>query len=59
MRTPLRPLARVLEARNQGADPAWIERENLEKRHEQIRERSAPRASARLGLPQPESKGRN
>ncbi|MCB5410117.1 peptidoglycan D,D-transpeptidase FtsI family protein [Pseudogemmobacter faecipullorum] len=50
MRTPLRPLARVLQARNQGADPAFIERENLEKRHEQIRERSAPRASARLGL---------
>ncbi|VDC33238.1 peptidoglycan D,D-transpeptidase FtsI family protein [Pseudogemmobacter humi] len=50
MRTPLRPLARVLPARSRGENPDLIERENLEKRHEAIRDKNQPRASARLGL---------
>ncbi|SEB51672.1 penicillin-binding protein 2 [Rhodobacter sp. 24-YEA-8] len=50
MRTPLRPLARILEARQNGENPDLIERENLERRHEVIRDKSQPRASARLGL---------
>ncbi|MFO7806305.1 MAG: penicillin-binding protein 2 [Paracoccaceae bacterium] len=48
IRTPLRPLARVLKARAQGEDPASIEAENLAKRHEEIRDRSRARAEGRL-----------
>ena len=50
MRTPLRPLARILEARSNGENPDLIERENLARRHDAMREKTQPRASARLGL---------
>ncbi|GGE47400.1 peptidoglycan D,D-transpeptidase FtsI family protein [Actibacterium pelagium] len=48
IRTPLRPLARVLEAREKGENPDKIERENLRERHEQMRDKSRIRAEGRL-----------
>ncbi|MEZ5796430.1 MAG: penicillin-binding protein 2 [Paracoccaceae bacterium] len=50
MRTPLRPLARILNARAKGENPDLIERENLARRHEAMGERNQTRAAARLGL---------
>ncbi|NVO54568.1 penicillin-binding protein 2 [Rhodobacteraceae bacterium B1Z28] len=47
-RTPLRPLARVLEARARGENPKVIERENIQKRHEDMKDRSRARAEGRL-----------
>lgn len=47
-RTPLRPLARILEARNRGENPDTIERENLRLRHEEMRDRARRRAEGRL-----------
>lgn len=49
-RTPLRPLARILQARAKGENPDTIERENLRLRHEQMRDKSRVRAEARLLL---------
>ena len=40
IRTPLRPLARILEARQKGENPDAIERENKRIRHEQMRDAS-------------------
>jgi cell division protein FtsI (penicillin-binding protein 3) len=48
IRTPLRPLARVLEARAKGENPDAIERENLRLRHEEMRDRARQRAEGRL-----------
>jgi cell division protein FtsI (penicillin-binding protein 3) len=48
IRTPLRPLARILEARARGENPDAIERENLRLRHEAQRDRSRGRAEFRL-----------
>ncbi|WP_136441158.1 peptidoglycan D,D-transpeptidase FtsI family protein [Pacificoceanicola onchidii] len=48
IRTPLRPLARILDAREKGENPDAIERENLRIRHEQIRDSSRVRAEGRL-----------
>lgn len=48
IRTPLRPLARILEARASGENPDAIERENLRIRHEQMRDSSRLRAEGRL-----------
>ncbi len=50
MRTPLRPLARILRARAHGENPDLIERENLNRRHQAMQERAHSRAAARLGL---------
>lgn len=50
IRTPLRPLARILSARQQGVNPDVIERENLRMRHEAIRDTSRLRAEGRLLL---------
>ena len=47
-RTPLRPLARILGARQAGENPDWIERENIRKRHEVMREKSRAMAESRL-----------
>ncbi|MBT9383065.1 penicillin-binding protein 2 [Pseudooceanicola sp. CBS1P-1] len=47
-RTPLRPLAAILNARAKGENPDVIERENLRQRHEQMRDRSRLRAEGRL-----------
>ena len=48
IRTPLRPLARILLARQQGENPDVIERENLRLRHEELRDASRQRAEGRL-----------
>jgi cell division protein FtsI (penicillin-binding protein 3) len=48
MRTPLRPLARILQARQSGVNPDTIERENLKLRHEAMREKTRARAELRL-----------
>lgn len=48
IRTPLRPLARILEARAKGENPDAIERENLRQRHEEMRDRARNRAEGRL-----------
>jgi len=47
-RTPLRPLARILDARAQGVNPLTIERENLRLRREQVRDAGRRRAEWRL-----------
>jgi cell division protein FtsI (penicillin-binding protein 3) len=49
-RTPLRPLARIIEARQKGENPDAIERENLRLRHEAQRDRMRLRAESRLLL---------
>ena len=49
-RAPLRPLARILDARAKGENPDAIERENRRLRHEDMRERGLGRAKFRLGL---------
>lgn len=48
IRTPLRPLARILKARVDGQNPDAIERENIRLRHEEQRDRSRARAEGRL-----------
>ena len=48
IRTPLRPLARILDARERGENPDAIERENLRERHEQMRDHARLRAEGRL-----------
>lgn len=48
IRTPLRPLARILEARQKGENPDAIERENKRIRHEQMRDMARQRAEGRL-----------
>ncbi|SDX96157.1 peptidoglycan D,D-transpeptidase FtsI family protein [Citreimonas salinaria] len=47
-RIPLRPLARILEARQKGENPDAIERENRRLRHEDMRDRARIRAEGRL-----------
>ncbi len=48
IRTPLRPLARILRARETGENPDAIERENLRLRHEAMRDQARARAEGRL-----------
>ncbi|UYV36017.1 penicillin-binding protein 2 [Rhodobacteraceae bacterium D3-12] len=48
IRTPLRPLARILDARAKGENPDIIERENTRARHEDMRDRARQRAEGRL-----------
>ena len=48
IRTPLRPLARILDARQKGQNPDAIERENKRIRHEQMRDTARQRAEGRL-----------
>ncbi|QIE41681.1 peptidoglycan D,D-transpeptidase FtsI family protein [Meridianimarinicoccus aquatilis] len=47
-RRPLRPLARILRARDKGENPDLIERENLAERHNAMRDRSRRRAEGRI-----------
>lgn len=49
-RTPLRPLARILDARARGENPDAIEAENIRTRHEAMRDRARARAESRLLL---------
>ena len=44
IRTPLRPLARILKARETGEDPGAIEAENLRLRNEAQADRARRRA---------------
>ncbi len=48
IRTPLRPLARVLKARESGENPDLIERENRRLRQEAARDQARNRAEGRL-----------
>ncbi|WP_422029217.1 peptidoglycan D,D-transpeptidase FtsI family protein [Roseovarius sp.] len=48
IRTPLRPLARILQARDRGENPDAIERENIRARNEEMRDRARTRAEGRL-----------
>ena len=48
IRKPLRPLARVLAAREKGENPDAIERENLRERHAEMAVKSRQRAEGRL-----------
>src|SRR6056297_3693842 len=48
IRTPLRPLARILDARRKGENPDAIERENIRLRHAEMRDRARRRAEGRL-----------
>jgi cell division protein FtsI (penicillin-binding protein 3) len=50
IRIPLRPLARILRAREQGGNPDAIERENLRLRIEHARDKARRRAEFRLLL---------
>ena len=50
IRTPLRPLARILSARAKGENPDAIERENLRLRHEVMRDGARQKAEGRLLL---------
>ncbi len=48
IRTPLRPLARILDARAKGENPDAIEKENIAIRHEAMRDKARGRAERRL-----------
>lgn len=48
IRTPLRPLARILNARQAGENPDAIEAENKRIRHEAMRDTDRVRAESRL-----------
>lgn len=48
IRTPLRPLARILSARAKGENPDRIERDNIRARHEEMQDRARQRAEGRL-----------
>ncbi len=48
IRKPLRPLARILRARETGQDPDEIEAENRAERHAEIQDRARKRAEGRL-----------
>ena len=50
IRTPLRPLARILRARERGENPDEIEAENRRRRHEEIQDKARRRAEGRLDL---------
>ena len=47
-RIPLRPLARILNARASGENPDLIERENIARRHEAMRDKQRHQAEGRL-----------
>jgi len=48
IRTPLRPLARILPARDKGENPDVIERENIRRRHAEMHDRARARAEGRI-----------
>jgi cell division protein FtsI (penicillin-binding protein 3) len=48
IRTPLRPLARILKARDRGEDTKAIEKENIRLRHEEMADKARMRAEGRL-----------
>lgn len=50
IRKPLRPLARILDARARGQDPDEIEAHNRQQRHNEIQDKARRRAEGRLVL---------
>ncbi len=48
IRIPLRPLARILRAREKGENPDVIERENIRRRHAEMQDRARARAEGRI-----------
>ncbi len=50
IRTPLRPLARILSARQKGENPDVIERENVARRNDVLRDKARGRSQVRLLL---------
>ena len=48
LRAPLRPLGRILSARAKGEDTIQIERDNINKRHENEKEQNRIHAQGRL-----------
>lgn len=48
IRTPLRPLAKIISARSEGRDPDLIQADNLRARHEVMRNKERHRAESRL-----------
>ncbi|UWS81117.1 penicillin-binding protein 2 [Phaeobacter sp. G2] len=48
IRKPLRPLARILDARSKGENPDAIEKENIRQRHDDMQVKSRQRAEGRL-----------
>ncbi|MFC3631917.1 peptidoglycan D,D-transpeptidase FtsI family protein [Paracoccus angustae] len=50
IRIPLRPLARILRARERGENPDAIEAENRRLRHEAVQDKARRRAEGRLAL---------
>ena len=48
IRTPLRPLAAILKARDRGEDTKAIEQENIRQRHEEMADKARMRAEGRL-----------
>jgi cell division protein FtsI (penicillin-binding protein 3) len=48
IRTPLRPLARIISAREKGENPDLIVAENIRQRHESMRDHDRTRAESRL-----------
>jgi len=50
IRTPLRPLARILSARAKGENPDAIEKENLRLRHDAMRDKARQKSEGRLLL---------
>ncbi|MCC1482352.1 peptidoglycan D,D-transpeptidase FtsI family protein [Roseibaca sp. Y0-43] len=50
IRKPLRPLARILKAREQGENPDYIEQENLRLRRQELRDTGRMQAELRLLL---------
>ena len=48
IRIPLRPLARILRAREQGENPDVIERENIRRRHAEMQDKARARAEGRI-----------
>ena len=50
IRTPLRPLAKILRARERGENPDDIEAEARRQRHEAVQDKARRRAEGRLAL---------
>ena len=50
IRVPLRPLSRILPARARGENADVIERENIRKRHDAVKEEARLRAQSRLAV---------
>jgi cell division protein FtsI (penicillin-binding protein 3) len=57
IRTPLRPLTRVLQARQNGENPDQIERDNLRLRHESQRDKMRDQSGHKRAVCSPARNG--